>query len=588
MDAQTHVAAGIAAAIKNAWHEAEVSFRKALELEPDLAEAHFNLGLVFMNTCRPADAAGCFSQAISLIPNFPEAFNNLGLVLRNMGKLNEAEACLVRAIELNPDNPETYNNLGVIQARAGHLRQAETSFRRACELDPENPGTYNNLGLILKDLEQVGEAQDCFRRAIEIKPDYPAAYNNLGLILKDTQCFQEAEDCFRRTVELAPGFAAAYNNLATMLARMNRLEEAEACIKRALELNPNSPDAYHNLGKVLKDTHRLDEAEAAYIKSIELCPQNPERYRYALGLLNLLQGKYADSWEKYELRRVLPQYRQPPIRYWKGEDLTGKRILLFAEQGFGDTIQFVRYVQQIVDTAAETALWVNKPLERLIAHSLPNCTICSGSEYPLEYDFACSLHSLPRRFNTSAVNIPGTFPYLWPDKNTLDRWHEVFPGPNESTRCRIGVVWAGNPGHENDQRRTISFAQFSALFEEPRVEWVSLQAGGRADDLTGTSFGVVDISHRLVDFAETAAAVANLDLVIAVDTAVAHLAGAMGKEAWVLLPFNPDWRWQLDREDSPWYPTMRLFRQQEVDNWPGVIAEVLSELDKKLTAGVRR
>ena len=464
--------------------------------------------------------------------------------------------------------------------------EAAQAFAQAIKLNRDNPLIYNNLGLALFDMNRPDEAQACFCQAIELSPDYPEAYFNLGRILQKKNSLSEAEHCFRRTIELLPDHLYAYSRLAVVLIITNRFEEAESYLRQAIRLKPDYGDAYRKLGRVLKMMHRLDEAEAAYLRSIALSsPDKADDPLFGLGILYLLRGQYTKGWESYDLRRKLYHYPSPGIQYWRGENLAGRKILLYSEQGLGDTIQFVRYASEVAALGAKTAVRVQPPLQKLLAYSSANCEIYFQTDSQTkDYDFACSLHSLPFVFNTAEETIPTKIPYIRPSSEVTCKWHDALIKAAGEQPFRIGVVWAGNPKHHNDHNRSIPFDLFSTLFELSEASWLSLQVGDRAEDLTRTSCKIIDFSADLVDFFETAGLIQNLDLIITVDSSVAHLAGAMGKKTWILLPFAPDWRWQLDRDDSPWYPAVRLFRQNKIGDWQTVLTEIKTALPQFLTS----
>jgi cytochrome c-type biogenesis protein CcmH/NrfG len=453
-------------------------------------------------------------------------------------------------------------------------------FRKAIKLNPNYPQFYNNLGVVLEKAHLFGQAAELFGWAIKLNPSYTEALNNFGTVLIRTNQLDQAETYFRQAIEGSPNYARAYNNLGLVLEKKNCRAEALKYFRRAVKLEPNDPVLYNNLGKILKDSRQLKEAEACFCHALKLRPNFVDA-DFALAILYLLQENYEKGWEKYDdLRLLKDRTRHFAIPHWRGEELTGRKILLYADQGFGDTIHFVRYARKVARLASEVSLLVQKPLERLLSFSLTNCQIYNDDMTTTkEYDFVCPLLSLPHIFHTSKENISCEIPYLQPNTACVKAWSEVFNRmENGMHRYRIGVVWAGNSAHHNDRNRSIPFDIFASLLDSTHVNWISLQVGKRADDLAGTRYHVIDLSKDLMDFSETAGVIANLDLVITVDSAVAHLAGALGQKTWLLLPFNPDWRWQLDREDSPWYPTLRLFRQHEMDTWPEVLAEVKKSL----------
>lgn len=482
----------------------------------------------------------------------------------------------------------TYTNAGIQLANEGKLQQAADAFLQAIKLNPNYPEAYNNLGVIFKTANSLESAENCFRRAIKLNPKYFEAYNNLGMVLAESSRLEEGETCFSHALKLSPNYLYAYNNLAIVLKDMNRLEEAEVCFRQIIELSPDNCSSYKNLGAILTYMNRLEEAEKCFLRAIDLNPDYPEA-ELALGIIYLLQGRYDKGWEKYDSRCKMPGNAQPEVSRWQGEDLAGHRILLFHEQGLGDTIQFIRYAHMVAELGAETIVWVQKPLERLFSMCDNLLTICSGESIPLDqynFDFACPLLSLPYVFNTSAETIPQGIPYIHSSCEISTKWHNALDKIDGGKMYRVGVAWAGNLDNIQGRKRSISFDLFSKLFEGSEVSWVSLQVGVGENSLT-TSYNFVDLSQELVDFAETAGVIENLDLVITVDTSVAHLAGAMGKEVWVLLPFAPDFRWLLEKEDSSWYPKMRLFRQNKIGDWQEVLERVKLALRNKVERTIK-
>ncbi|MEN6413934.1 MAG: tetratricopeptide repeat protein [Veillonellales bacterium] len=438
---------------------------------------------------------------------------------------------------------------------------------------------YIGAGVALAEKGELREAALSFCQAVKVEPDLPEAYQRLGEALISLEYWDNAQKCFCRVIELDPSYAAAYNYLGVVLKQKNRLDEAEECYRQAIRQKPDYAEAFHNLGNCLKAEDRFAEAETAYRRALELKPDLFDS-RFSLGTLYLLLGQYEKGWKLYDSRMVWQDKFRLDIPIWQGETLTGRKILLFYEQGFGDMIQFVRYAYPVA-ALAETTVWIQRPLERLLSGTQNVFAVCQsrGEIKPEQFDFACSLMSLPAKLNSAAATVPNHVPYLRGANDIAAKWRERIG--REAGNCRkVGVVWAGNPGHSDDKNRSIPFELFRRLFTVDGVFWVSLQVGKKQAALTGSAGNLFDCSAELVDFAETAGVIANLDLVIAVDTAVAHLAGAMGKETWVLLPFRPDWRWGLGREDSTWYPTMRLFRQYAPGDWQTVLERVKAALRK--------
>jgi len=482
---------------------------------------------------------------------------------------------LRQAIKENPYSYEAYYNLGSRLCDKGLFSEAADMLRKAIKLNPDLPRTYNKLGVVLQKANMFQEAAELFTWAVKLKPTYIQALNNLSTALLRTNRLDEAEECLRQALKLDPQYAKAYNNLGMVLEGKQCYDEALVCFRKAIILNPNDAVTYTNLGKLLKEFRQLDEAENCLQRALTIRADSANT-KLALATLYLLREQYEEGWEAYDdWWSVYNANKQLPIPRWRGEALQGRRILLFADQGFGDCIHFIRYVPKIAGIASETSVLIQKPLRRLVTVSQFGCNFIDNTSIDAgAYDFISPLLRLPYIFNTLRETIPQQIPYLYPGAATVREWNIKLNKLDGGTRYRIGVVWAGNPAHYNDRNRSIPFDIFRSLFEISGVSWISLQKGKKVSDLSTTPAKVTDVSGELTDFAETAGVIANLDLVITVDSAVAHLAGAMGKKTWILLPFTPDWRWQLERDDSPWYPTMRLFRQHNFNTWVDVLARV--------------
>jgi hypothetical protein len=429
-------------------------------------------------------------------------------------------------------------------------------------------------GLELTAIRKWRQAALAFCQAIKLDPNLAEAYQLLGEALLSLEDWDNAQACFCKVIELDPEFSEAYNHLGAVLKHKNFLNEAEDCYRQAIAKNPDYSEAFHNLGNCLKLTQRFHEAEISYLRALELQPDFEEA-QFSLSTLYLLRGQYNEGWKLYDSRFDWREKFSLDIPIWQGEALTGCKVLLFYEQGIGDMIQFLRYAYQVAQTAAQTTVWIQKPLERLLANGKNVFSVCTSGRNidPGQFDFACSLFSLPARFDSGQQVFDNFIPYIYGSHDILAKWQKLI-SERAAEKYKIGVVWAGNPEHLDDRNRSIPFKLFSELFDNSKVFWVSLQVGKKVSDLTPTAQYLFDCSKELIDFAETAGVIANLDLVIAVDTAVAHLAGAMGKKTWLLLPCKPDWRWGLEGEASDWYPTMRLFRQRKLGDWQAVLEKV--------------
>jgi tetratricopeptide (TPR) repeat protein len=565
--------------------------RRAIMHRSDDAQAHNNLGTSLHALGRLGEATEAYRVAVRLDPELALAHNNLGTALRDQGRFDDSIAACRNAIRLKTDYAEAYNNLGNSLMSVGALDEAVAAYRNALELKPGYVLACNNLGNALKDQGRLREAVELYRRAIHFNPDYAEAYSNLGNVLTELKEFAEAADTCRRALELKPVFAEACNNLGNALRGQGKLDDSVSAFRQAITIKPDCFAAHLNLAKAFYDQCKLDDAISAFQNAIALKPDDSEAH-WNLAVVLLLGGNFSQGWAEYEWRWKWKQFKSFGRRFsqpqWNGEELHGKTILLYAEQGWGDAIHFVRYASMVEARGATVVMECQPELHRLL-EKFPGISQVLAFGQPLPpFDFQCPLMSLPLVFGTRLDSIPHSVPYLNADSKSAQVWAtRMF----DAEPCmKVGLAWAGRSTHMNDENRSLTLGQLFPLTAARRVRFHSLQKGPAGAQIANQpqAFEVTDFSDKLFDFAETAALIANLDLIITVDTAVAHLAGAMGKPVWLMLPFIPDWRWLLDREDSPWYPTMRLFRQKEIGQWDEVISRVagcLAELSQRAERG---
>jgi tetratricopeptide (TPR) repeat protein len=483
---------------------------------------------------RFAEAERLCREVLQQRPTDAGALNLLAVALRQQGNISAALEIAARAAALYSNVAELQANVGEFSRLAGKLEQSVAAFERAISLRPAEPTFHNSLGLALFDCRRFAEAAEEYRRAIQIRGDYADAYNNLGGVLRE----------------------------------LGRQDEAIGAIETALKINPRFASAYLNLALVFTDREEFARAAESYRRAIEIDP-NAVQAHWSLGTLLLLQGDFAGGWREYQWRpAALPRLAKP---MWAGEDLRGKTILVYAEQGLGDTIQFVRYVPLLKQRGARVLLACQVELQRLLGGM---AEMIAPGRAIAPHDFYCPLLSLPLGFHTELSTIPAEVPYLRASDELLRVWAERVG--RKTGRLRVGLAWAGRPQHREDARRSIRFERLKPILAKPDVEFVSLQKGAAAEEARGS--GMLDLTAELGDLADAAALIQQLDLVITVDTAIAHLAGALGKPAWVLLARIPDWRWLLERSDSPWYPTLRLFRQRVRGDWETPIRDVATAL----------
>jgi len=498
---------------------------------------------------------------------------------RAEGRLAEAETLLRRILEAQPSLPEAEHLLGLVAHQNGKLSEAIDHVRRASELAPQVALFHANLGEMLRLAGRPRLAVEAARRALALDPGMGMAHSNLGVALYELKDYEGAMLAHRAAVAAEPDFAEAHSNLGNALHGLRRYDEAIAAYRQALELKPDFADALANLGTTLHHSGAFDEGIATLRHAIALASQHANAHS-GLGILLLMRGDLGEGWDEYEWRLRSSERTGPrfPERPWQGESLAGKHIYVQAEQGFGDTLQFARYIPLLAARASRVTLRVHQQIVTLLRESLPGITVLGDRGDPLPFDCDTAFLSLPRLFRTRLETIPADTPYLRVPPEAARQWRTRLAA---MAGLKIGLVWAGNPEHSNDARRSLDLALLGLLLAVPGTSFASLQVGQRAADLKKQKRGkktIDDLSPQLPDFEATAGAVAALDLVITVDTSVAHLAGGLGKPVWVLLPWVTDWRWMLEREDNPWYPTMRLFRQTQGEDWAVIIARMAREL----------
>jgi tetratricopeptide (TPR) repeat protein len=529
-------------------------------------------------------AAELYRRILEADPGHVETHNLLGNALLELGKVSEAAAAYREALRLQPGHAMAQNNLGTALRMQGKLDEALASFERASQLDPAYPTPHHNRGSLLRDLGRLDEAVASYEQALRLRPDWAVARTNLGNALKEQRKLEEAVACLEQAVRQDPAYAPAHKGLGDALRDTGRLADAAASYERALRLRPNDADVHNALAVALRDQGRLPEALAGFEQALRLGPEHPEaRLNRAQEWLRL--GRFAEGWPEYEWRWRQPNLPPRPTGRpaWDGSPLAGRTILLYAEQGLGDTLQFVRYAAVVKRQGGTVVLACQPALVRLLA-GCPGVgrVVPKGDPLP-PFDVQAPLLSVPGLLGTSLDTIPREVPYLTPAPDLVDHWRRELCAVGG---FRVGIAWQGNPGFSADRQRSVPLLPFTRLAQLDGVRLFSLQVGPGREQLTaqGDRVGVADLGGRFdaTSFADAAAAVKNLDLVVTVDTALAHLAGALAVPTWVALPIVPDWRWLLGREDSPWYPTMRLFRQREAGNWDEVFGRIAQELRRKL------
>jgi tetratricopeptide (TPR) repeat protein/ADP-heptose:LPS heptosyltransferase/glycosyltransferase involved in cell wall biosynthesis len=616
-DAQRHFTAAVRSHLEGDTAAARAGYEAALESDPKLAEAHSNLGVLVRHEDGAEPAIVHFRRALALQPNYADARNNLGLALMQTGQAAEAVECFRILTLQHPEHGDGLNNLGVALRDLGEYEAAIAPLEAAVRLQPENPEWLNNLGNVLLQSSRTVEAMSCYQRALAISPDYAEALNNLGAAYRAKREYETSIPYFHRALELQPDYLDALHNLALSLpegadltghetvlraaAERNAhdpryaallalfLEEsasfaaAEAEARSVLDRDPTIADTWSVLGVCRAEQGDYSEAIRCYERAIELDPQCISAH-WNLSLAHLMLGNYAAGWDEYEWRWKLLFFaferREPTAPAWAGESLDGKTILLYLEQGFGDGLMFLRFARELkrrwdVRVIVET----REPLAAVIraCEYVDDITLHGASAPP--HDLEIPLLSIPRLLHVELDSLPAE-PYLIARSRPVERLIEDGP------ELKVGLVWGGRVPNPNLARRSLELDSLASLVATPGVRFYSLQKGEPAAALADSPLRdrIVDLGPALDDFQDTAAAIAKLDLVITIDTAVAHLAGALGKPVWVLLMHVADWRWLPERADSPWYPSARLFRQAEIGAWGPVLEQVTAALRERAGA----
>ncbi len=573
---------GISLAWLNRTIEAEIAFRHAVEYAPRFAEAHFNHGKALVELHRLKDAEECLLKTLRLSPKNISAIEFLATTYRRMLQPANALECLERILQIQPTYVPAIVAMSTIRSDLGHALEAERGYRRAMQLDPNSADAYVGLGVLLADHRHYAEACELFRRAISISPNSSQYYSNLGNAQRELKQYEFAEASLKKSIELGPDDVSAHHNLGKLYADLGNLNQAADHYRRATSLEPNNANAHVGLGSVFAMQGSFHRAQECFQHALAIDTGMAQAH-FNLSLIQLVRGELTEGFRGYEYRWQTSSFspRGLPQPMWNGDTLPDKTILIHCEQGLGDTLQFCRYIQLVKQRVGRVVLEAPRSLLPLL-RTCPgiDCLIAAGDELQ-DFDFQLPLLSLPRIMGTTLQSWPDNVPYLSAAPDRVDKWEKIL-GPKYG--LRIGIAWRGNPCHQFDKDRSIPLAAFESLAKIDGVTLISLQKGHENDDTRAirNHFGLVDFGSELDlhggAFMDTAAVMKNVDLVITVDSAPAHLAGALGVPVWLALSRVADWRWLLDREDSPWYPTMRLFRQTTSGDWQDVFCRLADEL----------
>ena len=557
----------------------------ALSLQKDDLDTLINKAASLSDLKKYSSALNVLNKVLSIDPSIPEAWSNKGIVLNTLNLFGEAVDSFREALRLNPNYYEALSNISVPLNKLGRFDEAYLACEQAIILKPDYAQAYSNKGYTLHELKRYSDAIACYEKALSLTPNFSEAYLNLGNSLHELKRYSDAIACYEKALSLKPDYAEAYSNKGYTLNELGKYSEAIACYDKAMVINPNYAEAWLNKGESLYELSKFEEAAVHYDKALSIKTNYAEAL-WNKSLLLLLRGDYERGFPLYESRWEIKKVSEIAGKRnfdkptWLGrESIQGKTILVYSEQGFGDFIQFCRYVSLVSDLGATVILEVPRELYSLLKNMKGiSQLVIQGGVLP-SFDYQCPLLSLPLAFNTKLESIPSVEAYR-PLKKSLDScadW-ELSLGPKKT--IRVGLVWSGNPQHKNDHNRSLTLTSILPYLPS-QFEYVSLQKEVRdIDKLTlDSSLKIKNFPNLLDNFEDTARLIKELDLVITVDTSVAHISGALGQKTWILVPYVPDWRWLLDREDSPWYPSVRLYRQFAIGEWNGVLQLMKKDLE---------
>jgi len=614
---QGWVVLGHALKLQGRWNEAEQAFRAAVRLDGMDPFARTGLGELYLSQSLPEEAMREYAMALSRAPASIPAMVGMGHALAALGRNEEALEQYEKAVALGRRGAEAEFAAGYVLARLERLDEAEVRYRRVLAQRPDCAAAWTNLGCLLQQQGRLNQAEAAFQRSIELRPESVSSWIHLSCLRRDQHRTAEAKQCLERAFALdaesvpvqlawcqfceaegdlagawkwlrgvvcrAPDNAEAHNLRGILLHRADCFAEAIEAFERAEELGSEAAAA--NRGNCLLDLGRAKEARRTLEEAVAHSPMSAGSC-YNLALLQLRLGEWKQGWANYEARWRFREVHRTPMRFkqprWNGEPLNGRRILLHAEQGLGDAIQFCRYAALVAGRGGKVILQVHAPLMRL----MQSMDVVRGgdaevAELGIEasaFDAECPLMSLPAIFETEIESVPWSGAYLAADAELVAKKLAEFP--RDGGKLRVGLAWAGNPRYKADRRRSTQLKTFWPLLKTAGVTWISLQKGAAAAQLKDVpdELAILDGAGGDRDLADTAALIDTLDLVITTDTSIAHLAGAMGKPVWIVLAHLPDWRWMEMRETSPWYPTARLFRQESPGDWGGVVKWIKAEI----------
>ncbi len=604
---------GIARLQKGKYLEASDYFKKMITVSKNYSEAHYHLAYCYQSLKKYELAIEEYKRTLGLDPLKTDALNNSGVIFTKQGKFKEAEKCFELVLRIKPDckdtlinfgnlkfklkefdnaiklysqalitdidNPVVYFNIGNCYLETENFEKAIQNFKTTLVLERQHRGAINNLGLAYYKLGKLDISLRYFNKAIELFPKCALSYMNIGNIYRDLKKYDLALLFYKKTLEIDSEIKLAYVYIADVLCDTNKCEEAELYYNFAADNKASKALSFTNLSLSMMEQRRFKEA-LRYCDVALTADENIPEVHYNKSHIYLLQGNFEKGWPEYEWRLKRPDYPQRNFSkpFLRTQNIEGKKILVNGEQGLGDAIQFVRYLPMLKKKGAVVIFECDKRLTSLFKNLKGIDSLIErkqNNEPDVEYDYYIPLLSLPYYFRTTINNIPNEYKYIQVDRSLINYWGSKL---NDQNRFKVGLVWAGNPTHTNDKNRSCSLKTFEPFLSVPEVDFYSLQKGDASKQSNSFKEQVINIADNIKTLEDTAAIISNLDLVITIDSSIAHLTGALGKSVWVLIPFLPDWRWMLDSDDSPWYPSMKLFRQRKPNQWNDVIGDVKNNL----------
>lgn len=575
--------------------KAEPLYRRVLRVDPEHPSALYHLGTLELQRANVAAGIDLLKRAVAVLPDAAEIHNNLGIAYKAQGEFGAAAEAYERALKADPEYAAAYFNLADLSHELGQIDTAIAFYLRAVELEPADVESCRRLGDIFFDRRNWDVAEKCFRQALSQpgeefdRQSRLELMSRLGIACIKQEKLGEAAATYREILELAPEMSEIHSNLAFVFERQGNLHDALAAGLRAVEQKPTYAEGHNNLGVAYRALHRLEDAATAFARAAQLKPDFALA-RFNLGTVQLMRGDYRPGWDGYEFRNLTLETppRQFAVLRWDGKPIPGQTLLVHTEQGYGDTIQFARFLAQAKERSQARIILEGPAALLPLLHGIAGADrVVEAERESPAVDCEIPLPSLPRVLGVELATLPAHVPYLTvPEDRQLlwrDRLAAIEKSWESTASLKIGIVWAGNPAQQQDVVRSCALSDLAPLGEIPGIRWFSLQKGideAAIRNVWPSQTPLAVLDPLLTDFADTAAVLCQLDLLISVDTSVAHLAGALGRPCWTLLCHTPDWRWQLDRPDSAWYPTMKLFRQPLWGDWGAVMKTVGDELKR--------